>query len=43
MEIPFVDREAELKLLNKEWEKEGFSLVIIYGRRRVGKSKLLKE
>lgn len=39
----FVDREGELKLLEELWEKKDFSLVIVYGRRRVGKTRLLTE
>ncbi|EDY34588.1 Archaeal ATPase family [Aciduliprofundum boonei T469] len=39
----FVDRERELEYLRKLYEKGGFSLVVIYGRRRVGKTALIKE
>lgn len=39
----FVDRKNELKFLNEEYEKKGSSLVILYGRRRVGKTALIKE
>ena len=39
----FVDRERELEYLGKIYEKRGFSLVVIYGRRRVGKTALIKE
>ncbi len=39
----FVDRSRELDYLEKIYGKKGFSLVIIYGRRRVGKTTLLKE
>ena len=39
----FVNRETELEFLESLWEKRGFSLVIIYGRRRVGKTRLLRE
>ena len=38
----FVDRKRELKKLEEEW-KEAPSLVVIYGRRRVGKTRLLVE
>ncbi len=39
---PFVNREAELKLLNDAWRsRPGF--VVIYGRRRVGKTRLIIE
>lgn len=39
----FVDREKELDFLNSEYEKKESSLVIIYGRRRIGKTSLIKE
>ena len=39
----FVDREKELKLLEKLWKGKDFALVIVYGRRRVGKTRLLVE
>ncbi|MCY7008510.1 ATP-binding protein [Fusobacterium simiae] len=38
----FIDREKELGTLNKEYNKEN-SFVILYGRRRVGKTTLIKE
>lgn len=39
----FVGRERELKALEDVYEKSGFGMTIIYGRRRVGKSTLIKE
>lgn len=39
----FIGRESELNTLNNLYKEEGFSLSIIYGRRRVGKSRLIKE
>lgn len=39
----FVDRELEIRTLEKEYEKKEPSLVIVYGRRRVGKTTLLSE
>lgn len=39
----FVDREKELQLLEDEYSSDGFRLTILYGRRRVGKTTLLKE
>lgn len=39
----FVDRYDELGILNNEYNKEGLSFSILYGRRRVGKTSLLKE
>lgn len=40
---PFVDREDELNLIERTLEREGAELIIVYGRRRIGKSRLLKE
>ncbi len=39
----FVGRERQLNSLEEELDKEGPSLVMIYGRRRVGKSRLIVE
>ncbi len=39
----FIDREPEMRTLEKEFEKETASFVIVYGRRRVGKTTLLSE
>jgi len=39
----FVNREFELETLERLWAKKNFSLVIIYGRRRIGKTRLLTE
>ena len=39
----FVDRYDELEILNNEYSKEGLSFSVLYGRRRVGKTSLLKE
>lgn len=39
----FVDREEELGILRRVWGREGFALLILYGRRRVGKTRLLRE
>lgn len=39
----FVNREAELATLNREYGAEGGRLVVIYGRRRLGKTRLLRE
>lgn len=38
----FVNREKELELLEREW-KNVPSMIVIYGRRRVGKTRLLVE
>lgn len=39
----FVDREQEMETLQNEYEREGSALVVLYGRRRVGKSTLISE
>ena len=39
----FVGRERELKALKDVYDKNGFGMTIIYGRRRVGKSTLIKK
>lgn len=41
--MTFVDRQKELTVLEKEFNRKEASLVIVYGRRRVGKTALLKE
>lgn len=39
----FIGRKEELKTLSKLYEKSGFQMAVIYGRRRIGKSTLLTE
>ncbi|HDD46294.1 MAG TPA: ATP-binding protein, partial [Candidatus Aenigmarchaeota archaeon] len=39
----FFDRERELMFLEDVYKERGFKLVVLYGRRRVGKTELLKE
>lgn len=39
----FIDRESEMQTLNQEYERTGSSLVVLYGRRRVGKTTLISE
>jgi AAA+ ATPase superfamily predicted ATPase len=39
----FVDRERELKFLEDKYREKGAQLIIIYGRRRVGKTELVKQ
>lgn len=39
----FIGREAELDFLNDKYEEEGGQLVVLYGRRRVGKTETLRE
>lgn len=40
---PFIGREAELNTLNSLLKKKSASLVVVRGRRRIGKSRLLAE
>lgn len=40
---PFIGRKDELKLLENLVRKKSSSLAVVYGRRRVGKSRLLEE
>ncbi len=39
----FVNRELELRLLEELWRKNSAVMVIVYGRRRIGKTLLLKK
>lgn len=39
----FIGRENELKSLQELYDKDGLSMMIIYGRRRIGKSTLIAK
>ena len=39
----FIGRDYELNELQKLYQKSSFQFPVIYGRRRVGKSKLIQE
>ena len=39
----FVDRKNEFDFLNNEYGKSESSLIVLYGRRRIGKTSLIKE
>ena len=41
--VSFIGRAPELERLNQIAEKNSASLVVIKGRRRIGKSRLVKE
>ncbi len=41
--MDFIARERELKALGELYDKPGFQMIVIYGRRRVGKSTLIRE
>jgi len=43
MLLQFVDREKELRGLEDVWESDNAGLVMIYGRRRMGKTELVKR
>ena len=40
---PFYGRKEELKILKEEFDKKSSSLIVIHGRRRIGKSRLIEE
>lgn len=39
----FIDRQEEMRTLNREYERDGSSFVVVYGRRRVGKTTLISQ
>ncbi|RLF60080.1 MAG: ATP-binding protein [Thermoplasmata archaeon] len=41
--IRFINRDNELNLLTEEWNKEQAQFIVIYGRRRIGKTSLITE
>lgn len=41
--MQFVNRTEELAFLNRYYEKPGFQFIPLYGRRRVGKTRLVRE
>lgn len=43
MKTTFIGRETEISLLNSQLGKPSASLLVIHGRRRIGKSRLLEE
>jgi len=38
---PFIGRKRELDQLQEEWSEKKAALLILYGRRRIGKTRLL--
>lgn len=40
-QTPFVGREREIAILQSEWESDQARMLILYGRRRVGKTRLV--
>lgn len=43
MQDVFRGRTAELKVLDKKYKENGFVMTVLYGRRRVGKTKLINK
>lgn len=41
--LNFIDHEDELEFLNNQYNSNEASLVILYGRRRIGKTTLIAE
>jgi len=41
--MKFINRQRELSFLEREYTSEGASFVVIYGRRRLGKTALIRE
>ena len=41
--MPFINRDQELKMLNEKWQSDIAQFFIIYGKRRVGKTELIKQ
>ena len=39
----FIGRRSELAELNKLYNKSSFQMEVIYGRRRIGKTRLIQE
>ena len=39
--LPFIARERELAVLQNEWDSKQSKMLILYGRRRVGKTRLI--
>jgi len=41
--MKFINRETELNFLNDKWAKKNPHFIVIYGKRRVGKTELIKQ
>jgi len=41
--LRFIDREQELEFLNGRYKARGFEFIVLYGRRRVGKTELVHQ
>jgi len=43
MEHKFINRKSEIDSLEKKWEEKKSHLIIVYGKRRVGKTEIIKQ
>ncbi len=43
MKLNFIDREQELEFLESRYKNGNFEFIVIYGKRRVGKTELIKK
>jgi hypothetical protein len=43
MNLKFINRKEELTFLEERYTKKGFEFFVIYGRRRIGKTELIKQ
>ena len=41
--MPFIDRETELEILKERFNSSRAEFMVIYGRRRIGKTELVKK
>ena len=41
--MEFIDRQRELAFLEEKWKEKGAQLVVLWGKRRVGKTELVKQ
>jgi len=41
--MAFINRERELEALEKFWQGKEAQLIVIYGKRRIGKTELIKQ
>jgi AAA+ ATPase superfamily predicted ATPase len=41
--MTFINREKELAALEKFWKEDDAQLIVIYGKRRIGKTELIKQ
>ncbi|TAL53135.1 MAG: ATP-binding protein, partial [Nanoarchaeota archaeon] len=39
--IRFIDREGELSALEMDWNGQNNAFIVVFGRRRIGKTRLL--